>query len=153
VSRARDLYRRNSKLPVRIGQHKQKLVLGFTQKYNITKLLWCQPHLSTLAAISHEKEIKGWRRSKKVASIEKHNPGWKDLEPPSKERIGQPRHPERSVRSQESLFDRLAGRNSSGKSSAMNERDVSLLRYGAHRDDELAAEQVLVEMIQRLRWM
>jgi putative endonuclease len=73
-----------SNLPVRIRQHKQKLVPGFTQKYNITKLVWCEPHSSILAAISHEKEIKGWRRSKKVALIEKGNPGWKDLSLPQK---------------------------------------------------------------------
>ena len=142
-----------SNLPVRIRQHKQKLVPGFTQKYNITKLAWCEPHSSILAAISHEKEIKDWRRSEKVALIEKGNPGVEGFEPLSKERTGQPRHPERSLRSEESLFDRPAGRNSSGKFNAMNERDVSLLRHGTHRDDELAAQQVLVEMIQRLRWM
>jgi hypothetical protein len=60
------------------------------------------------------------------------------------------RHSERSLRSEESLFDR---RNPSGKFSAMNEREVGLLRHGTHRDDELAAEQVPVEMIQRLRRM
>jgi hypothetical protein len=37
--------------------------------------------------------------------------------------------------------------------SATNEREVDLLRHGTHRDDELAAEQVLVKMIQRFRWM
>jgi hypothetical protein len=69
-------------------------------------------------------------------------------------RAPQPCHSKRSLRSEESLFDRRpARRNCSGKFSAMNEREVGLLRHGTHRDDELAAEQVLVEMIQRFRRM
>ena len=70
-----------SNLAQRIGQHKQKLVLGFTQKYNATKLVWFEPHSTIRAAISREKEIKGWRRAKKVALIESVNPNWDDLSP------------------------------------------------------------------------
>jgi putative endonuclease len=73
-----------SNLPVRVGQHKQKLIPGFTRKYNLTKLVWCEPHSSIIAAISREKEIKGWRRSKKVELIEKDNPGWRDLSLPQR---------------------------------------------------------------------
>jgi putative endonuclease len=67
------------KLAERVFQHKQQLVPGFTQRYNMTKLLWFEPHASIRAAISREKEIKGWRRAKKIALIESLNPSWDDL--------------------------------------------------------------------------
>jgi putative endonuclease len=63
----------------RVAQHKQKLVPGFAQKYNVTKLVWFEPHSTARAAISREKEIKKWRRSKKIALIESLNPEWNDL--------------------------------------------------------------------------
>jgi len=68
-----------SNLSQRVFQHKQKAIVGFTQKYNVTKLVWFEPHASIRAAISREKEIKGWRRSKKVVLVESANPEWKDL--------------------------------------------------------------------------
>jgi len=68
-----------SNLPVRVGQHKEKKLPGFTQKYNATKLVWFEPHTSIRSAISREKEIKKWRRSKKIALIEFLNPQWNDL--------------------------------------------------------------------------
>ncbi|HTP69614.1 MAG TPA: GIY-YIG nuclease family protein [Dongiaceae bacterium] len=89
-------------LAVRVGQHKEKLVLGFTSQYNVTKLVWYEPHSEAGAAIVREKEIKGWRRSKKVRLIEERNPTWHDLSlgpPPSPSR-----HCERSLRSEESLL-------------------------------------------------
>ena len=67
------------KLAERVLQHKEQLVPGFTQKYNVTKLVWFEPHASIRSAISREKEIKGWRRAKKVALIESLNPQWNDL--------------------------------------------------------------------------
>ena len=63
----------------RVTQHKLKLVPGFTQKYNVTKLVWLEPHSTIRSAISREKEIKSWRREKKVALIEALNPQWDDL--------------------------------------------------------------------------
>ncbi len=63
----------------RVFEHREKLVPGFTQKYNVTKLVWFEPHDSIRAAISCEKEIKAWRRAKKVALIESLNPQWNDL--------------------------------------------------------------------------
>jgi putative endonuclease len=68
-----------SNLPVRVGQHKEKIVPGFTQRYNVTKLVWFEPHTSIRSAISREKEIKKWRRSKKIALIKSLNPAWNDL--------------------------------------------------------------------------
>jgi putative endonuclease len=69
-------------LPVRVGQHKAKILPGFTQKYNVTKLVWFEPHSSIRSAIAREKEIKKWRRSRKIALIESLNPGWNDLSLP-----------------------------------------------------------------------
>jgi len=63
-----------SSLAKRVGEHKLKFIPGFTRKYNITKLVWFEPHSSVRAAIAREKEIKAWRRSKKVALIESLNP-------------------------------------------------------------------------------
>ena len=63
----------------RVYQHKQKLVEGFTQKYNITLLVYYEVTNDVHAALAREKQIKAWRRSKKLALIESVNPQWKDL--------------------------------------------------------------------------
>src|SRR5260370_35386361 len=56
-----------SNLPHRAGQHKEKILPGFTQRYNVTKLVWYEPHSSISSAISREKEIKKSRRAKEIA--------------------------------------------------------------------------------------
>jgi len=66
-------------LAKRIWQHKEKLVDGFARRYNLDRLVWFERHATARAAIAREKEIKGWRRSKKTALIEVMNPGWRDL--------------------------------------------------------------------------
>ena len=66
-------------LPRRVWEHKQKLITGFTAKYNVTRLAWCEEHGDIRDAIAREKQIKGWLRRKKVALIEEHNGTWKDL--------------------------------------------------------------------------
>jgi putative endonuclease len=66
-------------LAKRVSEHKLNLRSGFTQKYNVTKLVWFEPHATVRAAISREKEIKGWSRVKKVALLESLNPQWNDL--------------------------------------------------------------------------
>ncbi len=63
----------------RIWQHKQKLIPGFTRRYNLDRLVWFERHATARAAIAREKEIKKWRRAKKIALIESVNPGWGDL--------------------------------------------------------------------------
>jgi putative endonuclease len=68
-----------SNLVGRVLGHKQKRIPSFTAKYNVTKLLWYQAHGSAASAIAREKEIKAWRRAKKVALIETMNPKWEDL--------------------------------------------------------------------------
>ena len=60
-------------------EHKQKLVEGFTKKYNLTKLVYCEISEDVRSAITREKQIKGWLRSKKIPLIKSINPGWKDL--------------------------------------------------------------------------
>ena len=60
-------------------EHKQKLISGFTSKYNLTKLVYFEATIDVSAAIAREKQIKGWLRKKKVALIESQNPDWKDL--------------------------------------------------------------------------
>ena len=63
----------------RVYEHQQKLVPGFTSKYNITRLVYFEATTEIRAAIAREKQIKGWLRSKKVALIESINPNWEDL--------------------------------------------------------------------------
>ena len=63
----------------RVYEHKHKLLRGFTSKYNITKLVYWEVFHDVNQAISYEKRIKGWRRSKKIALIEEENPKWEDL--------------------------------------------------------------------------
>ena len=63
----------------RIYEHQQHLVKGFTNKYKIEKLVYFEETNDINAAISREKQIKGWLRKKKIALIESINPGWKDL--------------------------------------------------------------------------
>jgi putative endonuclease len=63
----------------RVYEHKQKLVPGFTAKYNIDRLVYFEATQDVHAAISREKQIKGWLRAKKIALIESMNPEWGDL--------------------------------------------------------------------------
>lgn len=63
----------------RVYEHKNKLIEGFTKKYNITKLVYYEMTNDVLSAIEREKQIKGWLRRKKIALIEAMNPKWADL--------------------------------------------------------------------------
>jgi putative endonuclease len=63
----------------RVFQHKWKEHDGFTARYNCDRLVWFEGHHDVQRAIAREKELKGWRRSKKIALIESSNPGWIDL--------------------------------------------------------------------------
>jgi len=60
-------------------EHKQKLISGFTSKYNLTRLVYFEATIDVSSAIVREKEIKGWLRKKKVALIESETPEWNDL--------------------------------------------------------------------------
>ncbi len=67
-----DLYRR-------VYQHKNKLLKGFTHRYNCRKLVWFQETESIESAILREKQIKAGSRDKKIQLIESINPEWVDL--------------------------------------------------------------------------
>ena len=63
----------------RVYEHKNKLVKGFTNKYNVGKLVFYDVYEDVESAILREKQIKGWLRRKKIALIESMNPEWRDL--------------------------------------------------------------------------
>ncbi|MEW6353814.1 MAG: GIY-YIG nuclease family protein [Pseudomonadota bacterium] len=63
----------------RVFEHKNKLVPGFTAKYNINRLVYFESTPDVNAAIAREKQIKGWVRAKKVTLIKTANPTWRDL--------------------------------------------------------------------------
>ena len=65
----------------RLYEHKNKLVDGFTKKYNVNKLVYYEHGNDVHAAIVREKEIKKWRREKKNNLVVTMNPTWKDLSP------------------------------------------------------------------------
>ena len=63
----------------RMYEHKMKLASGFTKKYGIDRLVLYEGTPDVKAAITREKQIKGWTRNKKIALIESKNPEWDDL--------------------------------------------------------------------------
>ena len=63
----------------RVLEHKQKIIPGYTKKYNLNKLVLYQEFSDINDAISVEKKIKGWLRLKKDNLINEFNPEWKDL--------------------------------------------------------------------------
>ena len=63
----------------RVYQHKFKVKEGFTSRYNVCKLVYFESTDDITSAIGREKQIKGWRRSKKIELIESMNPNWQDL--------------------------------------------------------------------------
>ena len=70
---------RGNDLVRRVYEHKHKSVKGFAEKYNLTYLAYYDETTNVISAIEREKQIKGWRRSKKIELIESVNPKWKDL--------------------------------------------------------------------------
>ena len=75
IGATRDLARR-------VYEHKRHLdPNSFTAKYDVHKLVYYEQTTDVRAALEREKQLKGWRRSKKNGLIEKANPEWKDLYP------------------------------------------------------------------------
>jgi putative endonuclease len=68
-----------SQLQGRVYQHRQKMVEGFTKKYNADKLVYYEICEDAYGAISREKQIKGGSRQKKIDLVNSANPGWRDL--------------------------------------------------------------------------
>ena len=66
-------------LHLRVFQHKQKTFEGFSADYNCNRLVWFERFGSPGDAIAREKQLKGWRRAKKIFLIERINPAWADL--------------------------------------------------------------------------
>lgn len=68
------------KFEQRLAEHRShKYPRAFTSHYNVTRLVYFEEYTRVEDAIAREKQLKGWRRSKKVALIEKTNPGWCDF--------------------------------------------------------------------------
>ena len=63
----------------RLYEHRNGLVDGFTKKYNVHKLVYFEQTNDVYSAISREKQLKKWSRSKKENLIKTANPKWRDL--------------------------------------------------------------------------
>ena len=63
----------------RIYEHKQRLIDGFTKKYNVDKLVYYEVHPDLKSVIKREKQLKNWHRQWKINSIESKNKEWGDL--------------------------------------------------------------------------
>ncbi len=68
-----------SDLPKRLEQHRTGTGSIFTRKYKLMRLVWFEPHETMDTAFQRERRIKEWKRSWKIALIEKDNPDWRDL--------------------------------------------------------------------------
>ncbi|MEE9235229.1 MAG: GIY-YIG nuclease family protein [Candidatus Acidoferrales bacterium] len=80
ASRSRNLYTGvTGELKHRVMQHKLGVIEGFTRKYRIHRLVYFEIYSDVRDAIAREKQIKRWRREKKVKLIEGQNPTWDDL--------------------------------------------------------------------------
>lgn len=60
-------------------EHKEKLIDGFSKRYNLSKLVYFEDTNDVRSAIEREKQLKGWLRQKKLDLIKNINPTWKDL--------------------------------------------------------------------------
>ena len=67
------------RLEARTFEHKEGLLEGFTSKYGVDRLLYYESFDHPLTGIAREKQLKGWRREKKISLFEKVNPHWKGL--------------------------------------------------------------------------
>jgi putative endonuclease len=63
----------------RIWEHKQKMIIGFSQKYGCDKLVYFEEYRGIDEAIAREKQLKRWNRGKKIRLIRSNNPHWLDL--------------------------------------------------------------------------
>ena len=70
-----------SNLIVRVVQHREGLLGGFTNRYGVKRLVWFERHESIVPAIQREKSLKKYKREWKVNLIEQMNPRWEDLFP------------------------------------------------------------------------
>ena len=81
----------NDNLWKRVQEHKDGVFDGFTRKYKISRLMYFETYNNSMIAADRERQIKKWRREKKIALFAKSNPQWKDLTPELPQIIGFPR--------------------------------------------------------------
>ncbi len=80
TNKSRTLYTGvTNNLERRVYEHKNKLIDGFTKRYNVTKLLYFEAFSDIRDAIAREKQIKAGSRKKKLDLVKQMNPEWKDL--------------------------------------------------------------------------
>jgi putative endonuclease len=75
-----------SNLRARIQAHREGRLGGFTALYRLWKLVHAEPFQYVRDAICREKQLKGWRRDRKIALIERNNPEWQELTVPTRAR-------------------------------------------------------------------
>lgn len=63
----------------RLAQHKARAVPGFTSKYRLDRLVYAESFPTAAEAIRREKQLRGWRREKKIELLERVNPGWRNV--------------------------------------------------------------------------
>jgi len=63
----------------RVSQHRERVAPGFTNRYGLKRLVWCEHHTTIAGAIQREKNMKHWPRAWKVRLILADNPDWNDL--------------------------------------------------------------------------
>lgn len=69
----------SSNLEGRVWKHKNKIYEGFTCRYHVDRLVYYEDYSRVGTALAREKQLKGWRRLKKIALIVSMNPTWRDL--------------------------------------------------------------------------
>ncbi len=80
ASKSRTLYIGiTSDLETRVREHRSGIYGGFTADYKVNRLVYYERFSWVQAAISREKQLKNWRRDKKIMLIERENPTWEDL--------------------------------------------------------------------------
>jgi len=65
----------------RVREHKGRSIPGFTARYTVDRLVWFEAYDDPVDAITREKELKKWRRDRKIRLIEEQNLDWRDLYP------------------------------------------------------------------------
>ncbi|NEV49771.1 GIY-YIG nuclease family protein [Wolbachia pipientis] len=68
-----------SNLTKRIWEHKNKVISGFTSKYNVQKLVYFEVFQDVGSALNRGKLLKSWKREWKIDLVERENPNWADL--------------------------------------------------------------------------
>ncbi|MEO1076557.1 MAG: GIY-YIG nuclease family protein [Bacteroidota bacterium] len=68
-----------SDLGRRVAEHRAKAVPGFTALYGVDRLVYVETHADVHDAIARERQLKGWRRTKKLDLVARQNPQWRDL--------------------------------------------------------------------------